>query len=399
MNQMTQPLNKAFQPYRYADAAQYIELNPLSEPAYLFSDAALTARVGEFQQHFKGELSYAVKANPEPLLLDCLWNAGVNSFDVASVGEIALISNRFEGAQCHYNNPVRSDEMTNIAAYQYGVRSFAVDDEAGLSQLAALGLSNVEASIRFKLDHFDAAYDFGSKFGADVVQATQLLQRAERLGMRCSLTFHPGSQCTDPAMYEKHIEAAAKIKNDSGVVLCRLNVGGGFPLPYENTQIGVLTDYMSVIHTAVAVHFGDEAPALLCEPGRALVGSCTSLLTQVIRVRENGAVFINDGIYGGLQEQMMVRLDLPYRVWREGKVVNMSAMGAHSLADATVFGPTCDPIDRLPNKLAFPVDIQAGDFIEFGLIGAYGSATATGFNSFASERYVEVQSGYFELAH
>lgn len=395
MNSMTQPLKKA-KPYRYADAAQYVELNTLSEPVYLFSDQALTERVGEFQRLFNGELSYAVKANPEPLVLDCLRNAGVTSFDVASIGEIALIADRFEGIHCHYNNPVRSDEMTRLAAHEYGVRCFAVDDQAGLAQIAALGLPEIEVSVRFKLNHFDAAYDFGSKFGADISQATQLLKRANGLDMCCSLTFHPGSQCAESATYAEHIRVAAQIANQAGVKLHRLNVGGGFPLPYENVQIGTLSEYMRAIHVAVKLHFGD-APKLLCEPGRALVGSSTSLLTQVIRVRENGDVFINDGIYGGLQEQMIVRLDLPYQVWRRGELIYTSVKWQGALADAIVFGPTCDPVDRLPNKLVLPVDIQEGDYIEFGLIGAYGSATATRFNSFRSQRYVEVQSGYSTL--
>ena len=270
MNMMPQLLNENLTRYRYADAKQLMRLTKASEPLYLFSDGVLTNRVNEFQQSFNGELSYAVKANPEPMLLDCLWNAGVNSFDVASIDEIALIMNRYEGACCHYNNPVRSDEMTELAAHEYGVRSFAVDDEAGLAQVAALGLREVEVSIRFKLDHFDAAYDFGSKFGADITQATQLLKRAKQLGLVCSLTFHPGSQCTVPKMYQEHIKVAAHIAAEAEVKLRHLNVGGGFPLPYENTPISSLKDYMQIIHAAVDRCFGDDAPSLLCEPWKGV---------------------------------------------------------------------------------------------------------------------------------
>ena len=394
MNLMMQSLTKTPKPCRYTDLAQFIKLNSINEPVYLFSSASLLERVGEFQRLFNGELSYAVKANPETLLLDCLWNEGVRSFDVASIGEIALINNRFKGAHCHYNNPVRSDDMTSLAAHKYGVRSFAVDDQAGLRQVSALGLTDVEISVRFKLEHFDAAYDFGSKFGADIKQATEILKRAKAFGMHCSLTFHPGSQCADSKMYAEHIKAAAKISNDAGVKLHRLNVGGGFPLPYENTQIVSLEQYMRGIHAAVKLHFDDDAPELLCEPGRALVGSSTSLLTQVIRIRKNGEVFINDGIYGGFQEQMMVRLDMPYRVWQREEVIYTSTEGKGNNPEVVVFGPTCDPVDRLPRKLALPQDIQEGDYIEFGLMGAYGSATTTRFNSFKSEKYVEVQRGF-----
>ncbi len=90
----------------------------------------------------------------------------------------------------------------------------------------------------------------------------------------------------------------------------------------------------------------------------------------------------------------MANLDLPYRVWQGEKVIYNSFKKKENSAEATVFGPTCDPVDRLPNKLALPKDIQQGDYIEFGLMGAYGSATASRFNSFRSEKYVEVQNGF-----
>ena len=57
----------------------------------------------------------------------------------------------------------------------------------------------------------------------------------------------------------------------------------------------------------------------------------------------------------------------------------------------TIFGPTCDPSDCLPRALDLPGDIRAGDYLEFGLAGAYGSATATRFNGFDSQYYVNVR--------
>jgi ornithine decarboxylase len=59
----------------------------------------------------------------------------------------------------------------------------------------------------------------------------------------------------------------------------------------------------------------------------------------------------------------------------------------------TVFGPTCDPVDRLPRTLELPVDLRTGDYLELGLVGAYGSATATMFNGFDSQRYINVREG------
>ncbi len=60
-----------------------------------------------------------------------------------------------------------------------------------------------------------------------------------------------------------------------------------------------------------------------------------------------------------------------------------------------VYGPTCDPTDRMSSCLMLPADIRPGDYIEFGFMGAYGSATSTRFNGFNPAAYVHVKNGFF----
>ena len=60
----------------------------------------------------------------------------------------------------------------------------------------------------------------------------------------------------------------------------------------------------------------------------------------------------------------------------------------------TVWGPTCDSLDVLAHKPILPMDIGQGDWLEFGLMGGYGSSTATVFNGFTSNRYVFVDEGF-----
>jgi ornithine decarboxylase len=106
-------------------------------------------------------------------------------------------------------------------------------------------------------------------------------------------------------------------------------------------------------------------------------------------------VFINDGVYGGLLEQIYgkitdqsANLSLPVRAWRGPRKL------AGPTRPAVVFGPTCDSVDRLPAPLRLPVDLRIGDYLEFGVLGAYGSATATEFNGFRSRHYVRVEKGF-----
>jgi ornithine decarboxylase len=375
-------------PFPYKDTRDFLASNRADKPYFLFSRNELRQNAQVFQRLFPGEVSFAVKANPDPLVLATLYQSGIQSFDVASLGEIEQLSRLFPESTLHFNNPVRTPEVTRIAYFQYGVRSFVVDDRAGLKQLRTQCGSQMEISVRFKLEHDSAAYDFGSKFGADKDDSVILLRRAAAMGAKTSLTFHPGSQCTDPAVYARYVEAAAEIASMAGVTLYRLNVGGGFPVAYPGSEIDSVEEFFRVIGNSVEQHFADNRPELLCEPGRALAASCASLLTRVIHVRENGDVFVNDGIYGSLQEQAIMKTELPIKAWRGDQPLESGTVRRR------IFGPTCDPVDRLSTSFSLPVDLEPGDYLEFGLMGAYGSATATRFNGFEPAQYITVNTGY-----
>ena len=379
--------------FPHADCQDFLARKVANEPVFLFSPGQLGITARRFLAKFPGEVSYAVKANPDPMILKSLWSNGIRSFDVASPGEIELINSLFPAPVMHYNNPVKSSQMVEDAYYVHGVRSFVIDDQAGLDQLTSLAAHDLEITVRFKLPHQSAAYDFGSKFGANPDQAINLLKAAACTGAKCSLTFHPGSQCTDPLMYGRYIRCAASITKSAEVDLYRLNVGGGFPVQYPGDNVDQVETFLDSIESAVKSCFGTRRPQLLCEPGRAMVAASCSLLTRVIHVRENGDVFINDGVYGGFQEQAIMSCRLPVKVYRESKLI--AAGSSLEEIPRTVYGPTCDPVDRLSPAMMLPADIRPGDHIEFGFMGAYGSATSTRFNGFVPAEYVQVQNGFF----
>ncbi|TDG13644.1 type III PLP-dependent enzyme [Seongchinamella unica] len=370
----------------YRHAAEITgQLKP-TEPLYLFCPAVLKARAARFLQQFPGTVSYAVKANPEQRVLETLAETGLQHYDVASLDEVRRVSQYCPGATLHFNNPVKAEEAIAEAYLRYGVRSFALDEMSELEKIRRCtgGDPAVVYTVRFKLDHASAAYDFGSKFGADTATATALLRAVKALGAAAAITFHPGSQCTDPGMYERYLQAAADITARAGVELEFVNVGGGFPEHYAGTNLPPLEDYFETITRARDQYFPDSVK-LVCEPGRGIVASCISLLARIIHVRNCGeTLFVNDGVYGGMQEQSLVDITLPARVWREGELLAAPDTHYH------VFGPTCDPVDRLSRTTPLPRGVKPGDYIEFGLLGAYGSATTTNFNGFNSSTYVNV---------
>ena len=355
-------------------------------PVAFFAPSVLARTAARFQAGFPGLVTYAVKANDAPDILDTLVASGLRAFDVASPEDMTRVRAARRDAVLHYNNPVRSVAELAEARAQ-GAASYAIDDGGELAKLAAhVPSDGVEVSIRLKLPVAGAAYDFGAKFGAPPERCVTLLQQAVAHGFRPAMTFHPGTQCTDPAAWGAYIHACADVARAANVTLARLNVGGGFP-----AQRGPDAPDLEAVFTAISATtraaFGPTPPALLCEPGRAMVAEAGVLATRVKALRDSGDVFLNDGIYGGLGEAPVMGTVDRITVLAPDGTPRRAAPVAR-----TVFGPTCDSLDQLPGTLDLPADLGAGDYVLFHGMGAYGGVTATRFNGYGRIVPATVQS-------
>ena len=196
------------------------------QPVLFLSPSTLQATAQAFQIRFPGLVTYAVKANPHPAVLDNLVAAGLTAFDVASPPEMQAVRAACPTAALHYNNPVRSE--AEIAAGQaFDVTSWSVDGADELDKLRHIARKS-EIAVRFKLPVPGAAYDFGEKFGATPEIAAGLLREVAAGGHTPALTFHPGTQCEDARAWAIYIEEAARIADTAGVRIARLNVEVGF---------------------------------------------------------------------------------------------------------------------------------------------------------------------------
>lgn len=368
----------------WSDPVDFLRATAPDHPVLLLSPGALQAQAQRFLAGFAGLVTYAVKANPDDSVITNLAAAGITGFDVASPGEIALIRRLVPDAALHYNNPVRTRAEIAFAVAQ-GVTSYSVDAQSELDKLLALvpaggtEANPVEIAVRFKLPVAGASYDFGAKFGADEGQAATLLRRVAAQGFSPALTFHPGTQCVDPQAWVAYIRAAARIADAAGVRIARLNVGGGFPSHRMQTRAPSIETILAVINQTTAEVFGDTAPALVCEPGRALVADSFALLVRIKAIRDNDHVFLNDGIYGAFSEQPLVAATDRLTAWSPRGTERRGTARAR-----TVFGPTCDSIDRLPGEIPLPGDIEDGDYLLVQGMGAYSAVTSTRFNGFGA---------------
>ena len=360
------------------------ELAP-SYPVYCLHSARLMATVRNFLTLFPGRVLYAVKCNPHPQVLHALVAAGITDFDTASLPEIAQVAETFPEARAYFMHPVKNRAAIKMAHLAYRVRHYVVDHAAELDKvLAEIPDRNLCVVVRLKTaPDAETVYDLSSKFGCDLADAVDLLHLATSAGCDTGLAFHVGSQCGSPAAYRAGLVRVGEVIHASGVAPTLIDVGGGFPAPYANARVPPLAAYMQVIRDAYVALALPATVTLVCEPGRALVAEAVSLVAQVL-LRKDDRLYLNDGIYGSLAEMYQSKLRLPVRLMRK------APRAAAAVAEFRLFGPTCDSLDVIPGTFTLPGDVDEGDWLEVGMVGAYSNALASRFNGFYPETMVEV---------
>lgn len=382
-------------PTRFHSVAAFLAARRPRRAVYALYPHRLLNAVRRFRQGFPGETVYAVKVNPEPMVIRHLHAAGLRRFDTASLAEIALVREIAPEAQCYYMAPVRPLGDAEEAYRRFGVRHFALDsvDELGALHAAVDQPGGVTLYVRLRTKPEGAMFELSSKFGVPPAEAAELLDRVCALGFRAALTFHVGSQCTASEAYGHALDMARETLARSRAPIVALDVGGGFPAPYPGLAVPPLEEYFTLIGRHAAAMRLPATVELLAEPGRALVADGLSLVCQVMQRKDN-RLYINDGAYGSLMEARLPGSDIHYptRTYRADAGGAVRTLDG-STADFTLYGPTCDSYDVLPRPYALPRDIATGDWIEFGLIGAYSLAMRTQFNGFYTDTIIEIERG------
>ena len=364
------------------NGADIAKLKPV-QPVTLLRPHAARRAARFFVEKFPGRSLYAVKANPSPDLLRILWDSGVTHYDVASIGEVRLVAETLPEAVLCFMHPVKAQEAIAEAYHQHGVRTFSLDSieelEKIVSATATDGVAacdlNLLVRLRVSSDH--AKLSLASKFGAEPGEVKQLLFAARQAADALGICFHVGSQAMSPAAYA---EAMGRVRDaivEAAVTVDIVDVGGGFPSSYPGMEPPPLENYFAVIHSAFEALPISYSAELWCEPGRALCAEYSSLIVRVEK-RRGAELYINDGAYGALFDAAHIGWRYPVQLLREPE--------SHVRpAEFSFYGPTCDDIDHMAGPFALPADVQPGDYIEIGMLGAYGSAMRTAFNGFGTD--------------
>ena len=374
--------------HHHPDARSVVRALAPDEPVILNRPHAAARAARFFTEKFPGKSLYAVKANPSPELLQVLWDAGVTHFDVASIAEVRLVRGTLPQAELCFMHPVKTAKAIREAYFEHGVKTFSLDTVEELEKIVSAtahpdgtDASDLRLLVRLRVSSEYSELSLAAKFGCDLADAAELLQATRQHCDWLGVCFHVGSQAMTPFAYVQALERVRAAIAEAAVTVDIVDVGGGFPSSYPGMEPPPLEDYFALIHRhfeALPISYSAE---LWAEPGRALCAEYSSMIVKVEK-RRGDELYINDGAYGALFDAAHVAWRFPVRALEDDLT--------QLLEDFAFYGPTCDDADYMKGPFALPADIQADDWIEIGMLGAYGAAMKTRFNGFGTAEAVIV---------
>ena len=357
-----------------------------TEPVYCIRKKSIQLSSKYFKSKFPGKILYAVKTNPNPIVLKTIVDSGINNFDIASIKEIEAIKKISPNANCSYMHTVKNRENINEAYFKHGVKAYSLDTKDELIKIieSTNHAKDLTLFVRVAVSNEHAEIDLSKKFGAISSEASGLLRLVKEYAKKIGLSFHVGSQCMHPISYTKGIAEIGKIIKKTKIIPDIINIGGGFPTIYPDLIPQSLDNYFEEINNAFSNLKLKKLPEIICEPGRAIVAESGSTIVRV-NLRKKQKLYINDGTYGTLFDAGVPNIVYPSRIIRNRKTISKK------LTSYDFYGPTCDSMDYMKGPFILPNNIKENDYIELGQLGAYGLTFRTEFNGFYSNNIFEVE--------
>lgn len=327
-----------------------------------------------------------MKCNPDPEVLRLLSALGTG-FDCASKAEIEqVLKLGIHPSRIIYAQPCKTKSYVRYAA-QHGVKQMTFDNADELYKIHAL-FPQAELLLRILTDDSSSLCRLSQKFGASLDCSKELLQLAKDLELNVvGVSFHVGSGASDPEAFAKAVRDSRYVFDqgaDVGYDLKTLDVGGGF-------TGDTFEDMAKVLSEALDEHFPPSV-RIIGEPGRYYVASAFTLACNVIARREiqdpatsalSYMLYLNDGAYGNFSSIIFDHQHPSARI--------LSKQGGDSNTKATeysIWGPTCDGIDRISEICTLRGLLDVGDWLYFEDMGAYTKCSATRFNGFSDNHQV-----------
>jgi ornithine decarboxylase len=360
-------------------------------PIVVIDHDAIRRNYASFRRRLpKVQAYYAVKANPAPEIVRTLYKVGA-SFDVASLPEFLLVYENIKHLPAKerqdfiwdkiiYANPIKPREtLEELDQYKPLLTYDNIDELRKIKRYAPYaGLV-----LRLRVPNTGSMVELSSKFGCDAGEAVDLILEAFRIGLVVEgLSFHVGSQCTNFENFVQALNLSAAVMQEAasrGHEIKILDIGGGFPVPYDR-HVKPLAELAGTVNAEIRRLFARDIE-ILAEPGRFLVATAATAVARVIgRAVRDGkpCYYIDDSVYHTFSGIVFDHCQYHPKSFRrgEGEV-------------CTVFGQTCDGMDTISQSEVLP-KLEIGDLLYSEDIGAYSNASATWFNGFAPAKVVHV---------
>lgn len=362
-------------------------------PLFVVDHAVLRRNYARFKRHLpRVQGYYAVKANPDPAIVETLYKAGA-SFDVASLPEFRAVYEFIRDMpnkerqdwiwdKIIYANPIKTNEaLKELDQYKPLVTYDNYEEIKKIKKYAP----HAGLALRLKVPNTGAMVELSSKFGAAPGEAVDLILAADKAGLVVEgLSFHVGSQTTNFENYVQAISLAANVfkeaKDRGYTKMNLLDIGGGFPAPYDDS-VRPFRDLAKIINHEIG-HLFPKNVQILAEPGRFLVATAAVAVSKIVgkAVRDGKlCYYINDGVYHTFSGVIFDHCHYHLKAFRRGPTQICS-----------VFGPTCDALDVVSMAENLPSNLELGDLLYSENIGAYSHASSTYFNGFPPAKVIHI---------
>lgn len=363
-------------------------------PFFAYDRALLSERVADLRKVLPRdvELSYAVKANPMPAVIQHL-SAIVDSFDVASAGEMRIaLDAPMPSDRVSFAGPGKTDRELR-QAIAAGI-SIEVESETEAERAASLGEQlGVRPHLAIRVNPDFQVKGSGMRlgggpqqFGVDAELVPAMVARLSGRDLELS-GFHvfAGSQNLSAELLceaqTRTVELALRLGREAELPLRYLNIGGGFGIPYfegdEPLDIGTIGENLERL---MAELVRPELPQarVVVELGRYIVGECGLYVTRVVdRKQSRGRTYLV--VDGGLHHQLAASGNFGQVIRRNYPVAIGNRADAEPEETVTVVGCLCTPLDLLADQVHLPT-AEVGDLVAIFQAGAYGlTASPTAF--------------------
>lgn len=360
-------------------------------PLFIVDHKVLRENYATFRKHLpRVQVYYAVKANSDPEIVQTFYDVGA-SFDVASVAEFLNVHAKIKHLPAKarqdfiwdkiiYANPIKAIEtLQQLDPYKPLV---TYDNHEEVIKIAKYA-PHSGLVLRLRVPNTGSMVELSSKFGALPGEAVDLIAFAHNNKLVVEgLSFHVGSQCTNPQNYVQALHLSASIFAEAksrGYDLKLLDIGGGFPAHYDDT-VPAFKTLAKTINGELDRLFPPHVE-ILAEPGRFLVASSATAVAKIIGKAVRGGklcYYLDDGVYHTFSGVIFDHCQYHLKSFKKGPTQICS-----------VFGPTCDALDTISLAEQLP-DLDLGDYLYSENIGAYSAASSTWFNGFPPAKVVHI---------